>query len=54
MKIALELTDEQEEQVWKSAGTARWCYNYAITRAKEHYLNYLEDERLLIIKRCYD
>ena len=46
MKIALELTDEQEEQVWKSAGTARWCYNYAITRAKEHYLNYLEDERL--------
>ena len=46
MKIALELTDEQEERVWKSAGTARWCYNYAITRAKEHYLNYLEDERL--------
>ena len=46
MKIALELTDEQEQQMWKSAGTARWCYNYAITRAKEHYLNHLKDKNL--------
>ena len=46
MKIALELTDEQEQQMRKSAGIARWCYNYAITRTREHYLNYLEDERL--------
>ena len=46
MKIALELTDEQEQQMWKSVGVARWSYNYAITRAKEHYLNYLEDENL--------
>ena len=46
MKIALELTDEQEQQMWKSVGVARWCYNYAITRAKEHYLKSLEDESL--------
>ena len=46
MKIALELTDEQEQQVWKSVGVARWCYNYAITRAKEYYLNHLEDKSL--------
>lgn len=43
MKIALNLTDEQVQQMWKSAGVARWSYNYAITRAKKHYLNYLED-----------
>ena len=48
MKIALELTDEQEQQMWKSVGVARWCYNYAITRAraKGHYLKSLEDENL--------
>ena len=43
MKIALDLTDEQAQQMWKSAGVARWSYNYAITRAKKHYLNYLEN-----------
>lgn len=43
MKIALDLTDEQAQQMWKSAGVARWSYNYAITRAKKHYSNYLED-----------
>ena len=46
MKIALDLTDEQVQQMWKSAGDARWSYNYAITRAKKHYLNYLEDNTL--------
>ena len=46
MKITLELTDEQEQQMWKSVGVARWCYNYAITRAKEYYLNHLEDKSL--------
>ena len=43
MKIALDLTDEQVQQMWKSAGVARWSYNYAITRAKKYYSNYLED-----------
>jgi len=46
MKIALDLTDEQVQQMWKSVGVARWSYNYAITRAKKHYLNYLEDNTL--------
>lgn len=46
MKIALDLTDEQEAQMWKSVGVARWCYNYAITRCKEQYLKYLEDATL--------
>ena len=46
MKIALDLTDEQEQQAWKSVGVARWSYNYAITRDREHYLNYLEDNTL--------
>lgn len=46
VKIALDLTDEQEQQMWKSAGVARWSYNYAITREKEHYSNYLKDNTL--------
>ena len=46
MKIALDLTDEQEQQMWKSVGVARWCYNYAITRCKEQYLKYSEDNTL--------
>ena len=46
IKIALDLTNEQEQQMWKSAGVARWCYNYAITRDREHYSNYLKDNTL--------
>ena len=46
MRVALNLTDEQEQQMWKSVGVARWSYNYAITRDREHYLNYLEDNTL--------
>lgn len=46
MKIALDLTEEQEQQMWKSVGVARWSYNYAITRCKEQYLKYLEDNTL--------
>lgn len=46
MKIALDLTDEQEQQMWKSVGVARWSYNYAITRCKEQFLKHLEDPTL--------
>lgn len=46
IKIALDLTNEQEQQMWKSASVARWCYNYAITRDGEHYSNYLKDDTL--------
>ena len=44
MKIALDLTDEQEQQMWKFAGVARWVYNYAISREKKHYQDYLDDK----------
>ena len=46
IKIALNLTDEQEQQMWKSVGVARWSYNYAITRCKEQYSDYLKDNTL--------
>lgn len=46
IKIALDSTNEQEQQMWKSVGVARWCYNYAVTRDREHYSNYLEDNTL--------
>lgn len=46
IKIALDLTDGQEQQMWKSASVARWCYNYAITKDREHYSNYLKDDTL--------
>lgn len=46
IKIALNLTNEQEQQMWKSAGVARWSYNYAITRCKEQYSDYLKDNTL--------
>lgn len=42
MRIVLDLTDEQEQQMWKSAGVARWVYNYAINREKKHYQDYLD------------
>lgn len=46
IKITLNLTNEQEQQMWKSVSVARWCYNYAITREREHYSNYLKDDTL--------
>ena len=46
IKIVLDLTAEQEQQMWKSVSVARWCYNYAITRDREHYSNYLKDDTL--------
>lgn len=46
IKIALNLTNEQEQQMRKSVSVARWCYNYAITRDREHYSNYLKDDTL--------
>jgi transposase, IS605 orfB family len=46
IKIALDLTSEQEQQMWKSVGVARWCYNYAITRCKEQYSDHLKDDTL--------
>ena len=36
-KIRLKPTKEQEQQLWKSAGTARWIYNWTLERQQENY-----------------
>ena len=36
-KIRLKPTKEQELQLWKSAGTARWTYNWTLNRQQENY-----------------
>ena len=38
-KIRLKPTKEQEVQLWKSVGTARWVYNWALERQQENYKN---------------
>ena len=46
IKIKLNPTKEQELLFWKSAGIARWAYNYHLGRNKENYENggkYLKD-----------
>lgn len=36
-KIRLKPTREQEAQLWKSVGTARWVYNWVLERQEENY-----------------
>ncbi|WP_045573545.1 RNA-guided endonuclease TnpB family protein, partial [Desulfosporosinus sp. I2] len=36
-KVRLKPTEEQERQLWKSAGTARWAYNWALDRQENNY-----------------
>ncbi|MGE0981349.1 RNA-guided endonuclease InsQ/TnpB family protein [Bacillus cereus] len=38
-KVRLKITKEQERQLWKSAGTARWAYNWTLGRQEENYKN---------------
>ena len=38
-KIRLKPTKEQETQLWKSVGTARWVYNWTLERQQENYKN---------------
>ncbi|SFJ44074.1 RNA-guided endonuclease InsQ/TnpB family protein [Brevibacillus centrosporus] len=38
-KVRLKPTPEQESQLWKSAGTARWAYNWSPARQEESYRN---------------
>lgn len=48
-KVRLKPTPEQEKQLWKSAGTARWAYNWALNRQQENYENggkFIPDEDL--------
>ena len=36
-KVRLKPTEEQERQLWKSAGTARWTYNWTLDRQERNY-----------------
>lgn len=38
-KVRLKPTKDQEGQLWKSVGTARWAYNWALARQEENYNN---------------
>ena len=39
IKVRLLPTPEQEKQLWKSAGTTRWAYNWALDRQIKHFEN---------------
>ena len=41
-KIKLIPTKEQEVLFWKSAGVARWAYNYYLSENEQHYKEYLD------------
>ena len=41
--IRLKPTHEQEKLFWKSAGTARWAYNYFLSENERIYREYLEN-----------
>ncbi|WP_445506657.1 RNA-guided endonuclease InsQ/TnpB family protein [Niallia sp. 03190] len=38
-KIRIKPTKEQEHQLWKSAGTARWAYNWTLGKQEGNYKN---------------
>ncbi|MBU5228114.1 transposase [Clostridium senegalense] len=38
-KIRIKPTKEQEQQLWKSVGTARFIYNWTLNRQEENYKN---------------
>lgn len=39
IKVRLRPTKEQEQKLWQSAGTARYIYNWTISRQEENYKN---------------
>ena len=41
IKIKLNPTPEQEVLFWKSAGTARWAYNFYLSEKERVYQEYL-------------
>jgi len=48
-KVRLKPTKAQEQQLWKSSGTARWAYNWALDRQEKNYSNggnFLSDNNL--------
>ncbi|SDH84040.1 putative transposase [Desulfosporosinus hippei DSM 8344] len=36
-KVRLKPTEGQEHQLWKSSGTARWAYNWALDQQEKNY-----------------
>lgn len=42
-RIRLLPTAEQEKLFWKSAGVARWSYNFFLSYNQEKYNEHLED-----------
>lgn len=36
-RVRLKPTKSQEQQLWKSAGTARWTYNWTLNKQEENY-----------------
>ena len=46
VRIRLLPTKEQEELFWKSAGTARWAYNYFLEANENAYMAWLEDNNI--------
>ena len=52
-KIRLLPTPKQEELFWKSAGVARWAYNYFLSEQEKQYQIYLEaDQWYPSSKKC--
>lgn len=41
-KIRIKPTKEQEVLFWKSAGVARWSYNFFLAESERHYKEYLD------------
>jgi len=39
LKVRLEPNNEQNSKLWQSAGTARFAYNWALSRQQENYKN---------------
>ncbi len=38
-KVRIKPTPEQEQELWRSAGAARWVYNWTLVRQEENYRN---------------
>lgn len=36
-KVRIKPTEVQEQQLWKSSGTARWAYNWVLDRQEKNY-----------------
>ena len=68
-KIRLRPSEEQEKQLWKSVGTARFIYNWTLNKQEENYKNggkfisdgilrkeitQLKKSELVMVKRCFE